>query len=41
LDVHAGRGRIAAETDIFGVQHIDVEGIRNGLVQQTFPEATN
>lgn len=33
LDVHGGRSRVAAEADDLSVQHVDVEGVCDGLLQ--------
>ena len=41
LDVHRGRGRVAAETDDLSVQHVDVEGVSDRLLQRSFPEASD
>ena len=41
LDIHAGRGRITAETDDLSVQHVNVESIGDRLFKTSFPEATN
>ena len=41
LDVHGGRGRIAAEAHHLRVQHVDVERVRHRLLQIALPEAAD